>query len=203
MFLVAALLAVGCEQAPVPVVPKKIDPKASFARVLAQLKDKFHGFDDISLLSAGDGVSRRVKFSYVVDDVSGEVTMRDDSDSAGITARVSVRTSTSFTPLDPYIDSGSAAPSAGDTASSKGTTEAIDGVDTAAADRLAAKRANARVEEEIQQRVRVALDDSFSKLGGEKTDVYDFAFESGRWVLTTEGVEESKRLVIDDALTFQ
>ena len=199
------MLAIGCEQAPAPapVVPKKIDPKASFARVLAQLKDKFQDFDDISSLSMNNGVSRRVKFSYVVHDVSGEVKVPDNSDSAGITARVSVRTSTSFTPLDPYIDSGSAASSARGTVSSKGTTEAIDGVDTAAADRLAAKRANARVEEEIQERVRVALDASFSKLGGEKTDVYDFAFENGRWVLTTDGVEKSKRLVIDDALAFQ
>ena len=207
MFLAVALLTVGCEQAldPAPIVPEKLDPEESFARVLAQLKLKFRGFDDVSSLSAGGGGSRRVKFSYVVHDVSGEVNMPTDADSSGITAQVSVHTSTSYEPLDPYVDSRTVAPSAVNTTDDKtaATSTSTDGVEITAVDRMAGQRANARVEEEIRDRVRSAVDKSLSELGGEKTEVFDFAFKDGRWVLTTVDVKESDRIVIEGALVYQ
>ena len=199
------VIAGGCQESakPAPVVPKVVDPNETFDGILEQLKLNFSSFDEVLSLNLGNSKVRRVKFSYIVHEVTGQVNTPEDPTSERLTAQVSVHTSTRYTPLDPLTDEEETAPTAEDSRTYENAAIATDANNDGTIDLLRRKRAFQTSEEQMKERIRIAVDMSLSQRGGERTDVYEFAYEGGRWVLTSKEASEPGRSIIEKVLSQQ
>ena len=187
------LMAGGCQESakPAPILPEVVDPHEAFDGILEKLKLNFRSFDEIF----GNKKVRRVKFSYTVHEVTGQVNTPEDPTSERLTAQVSVHSSTRYTPLDPLTDEEEATLTAKDPTTDKNNDGSVN--------LLRRNRAFQISEEHMKERIRIAVDASLSQRGSERTDVYEFAYEGGRWVLTSKEVSESARRIIEKVLTQQ
>ena len=195
------LMAGGCQKAekPAPVVPKVADPHETFGRILEQLKLRFRSFEEVF----GNNSVRRVKFSYTVHDVTGQVNTPEDPASERLTAQVSVHTSTRYTPLDLLANEEITAPTAEDSRADNNPATATDANNDSNINLLRRNRAFQTSEEQMKDRIRIAVNASLSQRGEERTDVYEFAFDDGRWVLTSQDTSELSRSIIEKVLMQQ